>query len=119
MPAPVINSLARYSKVGVNARTPKTIYRSGVGMISRHTTPVPRQIILRNGVYKPKSLAYKCHMKKDDPIIMHFGESIGLWKLLGHYRLMARNARFPRDKALYRTLARTAIAQYREERKSA
>lgn len=58
-------------------------------------------------------------MKKDDPIIMHFGESIGLWKLLGHYRLMARNARFPRDKALYRTLARTAIAQYREERKSA
>ncbi len=46
-------------------------------------------------------------------IVRHMGESIALWKLVKHYRDMARW--FPRSRTLYRRLTKTVIAQYREQ----
>lgn len=50
-----------------------------------------------------------------EPMVHHMGETIALSKLIRHYRLMARNARFPRDRAFWRTLTRMVIAEYREQ----
>lgn len=47
------------------------------------------------------------------PIVRHFGEFIPLWKLIRHYRLMARMN--PKSAGFWRTLTRTTISQYREQ----